>query len=59
MTGEKEEDIIDAASRAEAAAGDWLTQRGYSFKKLRSQAVDLSTAPLSKRQRKAAAQRAD
>ena len=53
-TGEEEEDILEAAERAEEAAKSWLTERGYGFKNLRSTAEDLSLAPLSKRQRRAA-----
>ena len=47
-------DMTDAAERAETAAVTWLTDRGYGFKNLRSQAVDVADAPLSKRQRRAA-----
>jgi uncharacterized protein DUF6204 len=54
-SGEEEADVIHATERAEAAAATWLTDRGYRFKNLRSQAVDLTLAPLSKRQRRAAA----
>ncbi|MBM9504162.1 DUF6204 family protein [Actinacidiphila acididurans] len=53
-TGEAEEDILAATERAEAAAQAWLTERGYGWKNLRSQAEDLSQAPLGKRQRRAA-----
>jgi hypothetical protein len=53
-TGEAEEDILAATERAEAAARAWLTERGYGWKNLRSQAEDLSQAPLGKRQRRAA-----
>ncbi|KOV60381.1 DUF6204 family protein [Streptomyces sp. MMG1121] len=53
-TGEEEEDILEATERAEEAAKAWLTERGYGFKNLRSSAEDLSQAPLSKRQRRAA-----
>lgn len=53
-TGEQEDDVTAATERAETAAATWLTDRGYRFKNLRSQAVDLATAPLSKRQRRAA-----
>ncbi|MFD9358390.1 DUF6204 family protein [Streptomyces sp. NPDC060031] len=53
--GEAEEDILDATARAELAAESWLTERGYGFKRLTSQAQDLSLAPQSKRQRQAAA----
>ncbi|MFJ9443144.1 DUF6204 family protein [Kitasatospora sp. NPDC101235] len=52
--GEAEEDILDATERAEQSAQNWLTERGYGYKNLRSQAEDLSQAPLGKRQRRAA-----
>ncbi|WP_123973615.1 DUF6204 family protein [Streptomyces sp. Ag109_O5-1] len=55
--GEEEEDILEAAERAEEAARAWLTERGYGYKNLRSSAEDLSQAPLGKRQRRAATQR--
>ncbi|MER6533333.1 DUF6204 family protein [Streptomyces sp. 900105755] len=58
-TGEEEEDILVATERAEETARAWLTERGYGYKNLRSSAEDLSQAPLSKRQRRAAAQRQD
>ncbi|MEV6210257.1 DUF6204 family protein [Kitasatospora sp. NPDC051914] len=54
-TGEAEEDILTAAARAEAAAETWLTERGYGYKNLRSQAEDLSLAALGKRRRREAA----
>ncbi|MDI2124538.1 DUF6204 family protein [Yinghuangia seranimata] len=54
-TGEAEEDILLATERGEAAARAWLEERGYGFKNLRVSAEDLSLAPLSKRQRQAAA----
>ncbi|MFF7329944.1 DUF6204 family protein [Streptomyces sp. NPDC008150] len=54
-SGEEEEDILEATERAEEAAAAWLTQRGYGYKNLRSQAEDLSQAPLGKRQRREAA----
>ena len=53
-SGEDAADLTDATERAEAATATWLTDRGYGFKKLRSQAADLTLAPLSKRQRRAA-----
>lgn len=56
-SGEEEEDILEATERAEEAAKSWLTERGYPYKNLRSQAEDLSQAPLGKRQRRAAAQK--
>jgi hypothetical protein len=52
-SGEKAEDITAATERAEAAAAAWLSQRGYAYKNLRSQATDMAEAPLSKRQRHA------
>jgi hypothetical protein len=52
--GENEEDILAAAERAEDAARAWLAERGYGYKNLRSQAEDLSQAPLGKRQRRSA-----
>jgi len=54
-SGEAEEDIVAATARAEAAAEHWLNERGYGYKNLTSRAEDLSSAPLSKRQRQAAA----
>ncbi|MFB8201196.1 DUF6204 family protein [Kitasatospora purpeofusca] len=53
-TGEAEEDILAATERAEQSARAWLDERGYGHKNLRSQAEDLSQAPLGKRQRRAA-----
>jgi Family of unknown function (DUF6204) len=52
-SGEKAEDITAATERAEAAAAAWLSQHGYAYKDLRSQATDMAEAPLSKRQRHA------
>jgi hypothetical protein len=52
---EQEQDIPAAVARAEAAAAAYLTERGYGFKDLSSQAVDLSQVPLGKRGRKLAA----
>lgn len=49
--GEAEEDILDATAHAELTAEGWLTDRGYGFKRLTSQAQDLTLAPQSKRQR--------
>jgi Family of unknown function (DUF6204) len=51
-SGESEEDIVAATERAEAAAAAWLNERGLAFRLLKSQAEDLSQAPLSKRQRR-------
>jgi len=54
-SGEEEADILVASERAEAAARAWVAERGYGYRNLRSQAEDLSLAPLGKRQRRAAA----
>ncbi|WP_405016071.1 DUF6204 family protein [Kitasatospora sp. NBC_00070] len=56
-SGAAEEDIVAATTRAEAAAEQWLTERGYPFKGLRSKSADLTQPPLAKRQRRAAHQR--
>ncbi|WP_327121746.1 DUF6204 family protein [Streptomyces sp. NBC_01341] len=53
----EEEDILEASERAEATAKEWLTERGYRYKNLRSSAEDLSQAPLGKRQRREAARK--
>jgi hypothetical protein len=55
LTSGEEVHASDATEQAETAAATWLTERGYGFKNLRSHAVDLTSAPLSKRQRQAAA----
>jgi hypothetical protein len=52
-SGEKAEDITAATERAEAAAVAWLSERGYAYKNVRSQATDMAEVPLSKRQRHA------
>ena len=54
-SGTDADGILSATDRAEAAATTWLTSKGYGFKNLRSQAVDLSQAPRSKRQRRTTA----
>lgn len=56
-SGDAEEDILTATERAEEAAKAWLTQRGYGYKNLKSNAEDLSQAPLGKRQRREAARK--
>ncbi|MFF4244597.1 DUF6204 family protein [Streptomyces sp. NPDC001822] len=56
-SGEEEEDILEAAERAEASARQWLTERGYGYKNLRSSSEDLSQAPMGKRQRREAARK--
>ena len=50
-SGEKDEDIVAAAARAETAAELWLVERGYGYKGLKSSAEDLSKMPLAKRQK--------
>ena len=50
--GDVDEDIVQAAARAEVAAQAWLDEHGYGFTRLRSQAQDMSKAPLAKRQRR-------
>ncbi|WP_042426239.1 DUF6204 family protein [Streptacidiphilus anmyonensis] len=52
-SGEAEEDILLAELRAEESATSWLAARGYGYRNLRTQAEDLSQAPLGKRQRRA------
>jgi hypothetical protein len=52
--GEDEEDVLLAAERAENAARAWLEGHGYGYKDLRSQAEDMSQAPMGKRQRREA-----
>jgi hypothetical protein len=54
-TVEQEQDIPAEVARAEAAAAAYLDERGYGFKNLSSQAVDMSQVPLGKRGRKLAA----
>jgi hypothetical protein len=51
----EEVEIPAAVTRAEAAAGAYLSERGYAFKNLSSQAVDMSQVPLGKRGRRLAA----
>lgn len=55
--GESEEDILTAAERAEESARAWLAEHGYGYKNLRSQAEDLSQAPMGRRQRREAARK--
>lgn len=55
--GETEKDIVPATERALDAAKAWLDARGYEYKNLRSSAEDLSQAPMSKHQRRAAARK--
>ena len=56
--GERVDDesrIAAVTARAEAKAAAWMTERGYGFKRLTSQTVDLSEMPLGKRGKRAAA----
>jgi hypothetical protein len=45
-------DLAAATERAEAVAAARLNERGRAFRLLKSQAEDLSQAPMSKRQRR-------
>ncbi|GLY03004.1 MULTISPECIES: DUF6204 family protein [Actinoplanes] len=47
-----EKDIPQVTARAEAKAAAWMADRGYAFKKLTSQTVDLSEVPLGPRGRR-------
>ena len=49
-----EKDIQDAAAQAELDAAAWLDARGYGWKNLTSQTVDMSEVPLGARGRRAA-----
>jgi hypothetical protein len=51
----EEPEIAALTARCEAAAAAWMTARGYGFKGLSAQAVDMSEVPLGKRGRRAAA----
>ncbi|MEV4705130.1 DUF6204 family protein [Actinoplanes sp. NPDC049316] len=50
-----EGDIPAVTARAQAAAEQWCASRGYGFKNLSAQAVDLSQTPLGSRGRREAA----
>jgi len=54
-TVDDERGIPQVTARAEATAAQWMTARGYGFKNLTSQTVDLSQTPLGKRGRREAA----
>ncbi|MEU4564799.1 DUF6204 family protein [Actinoplanes sp. NPDC023936] len=47
-----EKDIPAVTARAEATAAAWMTARGYGFKRLTSQTVDMSEVPLGPRGRR-------
>ena len=51
-SGQSAEDIAPATARALAAATAWLTDRGYGFRDVKTEAEDMSQAALSKRQRR-------
>lgn len=48
-TAEEEQDVPVAAALAEEAAAAWLTGRGYGYRNLTSNAVDMSEVPLGAR----------
>jgi hypothetical protein len=50
VTDEKE--IPQVTARAEARAAAWMTERGYGFKRITSQTVDMSEVPLGPRGRR-------
>jgi hypothetical protein len=53
-TAAAEQDVPDVAAQAELDAAAWLEQRGYGYKNLTAQAVDMSQTPVGARQRRAA-----
>ncbi|BCY10359.1 DUF6204 family protein [Actinoplanes sp. L3-i22] len=50
-----EQEIPQATIRAEMKAVTWLEERGYGYKKITSQTVDMSEVPLGKRGKREAA----
>jgi hypothetical protein len=48
----EEKDIPQVTARAEAKAAAWMTERGYGFKRITSQTVDMSEVPLGPRGRR-------
>ncbi|WP_309238543.1 DUF6204 family protein [Actinoplanes aureus] len=48
----EEKDVARVTARAEAKAAAWMTERGYGFKRLTSQTVDMSEVPLGPRGRR-------
>ncbi|QKW23141.1 hypothetical protein HUT16_32285 [Kitasatospora sp. NA04385] len=52
--GEEAEDVAAASVRAETAAELWLTERGYGYKNLKSQAQDMAAAAPGARQKQEA-----
>ena len=53
-TGQEEADITAACTRAQAAAKQWLDERGYGYKNLKVSAEDMANMPMAKKQKKAA-----
>jgi hypothetical protein len=47
-----QKDIPQVTARAEARAAAWMTDRGYGYKKITSQTVDMSEVPLGPRGRR-------
>ncbi|MFF0375901.1 DUF6204 family protein [Actinoplanes missouriensis] len=47
-----EKDIPKVTAQAEAKAAAWMTERGYGFKRITSQTVDMSEVPLGPRGRR-------
>jgi hypothetical protein len=56
-TAETEQDIPAVVRHAETAAATYLTEHGYAYKNLTSQAVDMSQVPLGKRGKREEARR--
>lgn len=47
-----EREVPKVTARAEARAAAWMSERGYGFKRITSQTVDLSEVPMGKAGRK-------
>lgn len=47
-----EKDIPQVTARSQAKAEAWMTERGYGFKRITSQTVDMSEVPLGPRGRR-------
>jgi Family of unknown function (DUF6204) len=58
-SGASDADLVAATERAEAAAAAWLDERGLAFRLLKSQAEDLSQAPMGKKQRRSEVARSE
>jgi hypothetical protein len=48
-SADTDEDVAAVTARAEAAAAQWLTERGYAYKNLSSQTTDMSQVPMGAR----------